>query len=308
MRSAPDAEGAELVALRDRARDGHGGPRRRRRARASCRSRTRSRARRRHARHARRGPRRDDRRRARDRRVAVPDRARADDARAIERVVSHPQPLAQCARFLRDHLPAAEVVAVASTAEAVRVVAAEHAPWAALGTRRAAELYGAKVLADGAEDEPGNATRFVWLARAARREPTAGGEQDVAGLLGRRRRQPRLARALPVGVRVSRREPHEDRVAAAARPARALPLLRRLRGRRARGARRRRRRRPARALRARARAGFLSRRRLRGRGARVVRLTRNVMANHVDATRPIRGSRRIRSTGGADVTVAACSS
>jgi len=88
---------------------------------------------------------------------------------AIERVVSHPHPLAQCARFLRDNVPAAEVVAVASTAEAVRLVATEPSPWAALGTRRAAELYGATVLADGAEDEAGNATRFVWLAR----EPAA---------------------------------------------------------------------------------------------------------------------------------------
>ena len=86
---------------------------------------------------------------------------------AIERVVSHPQPLAQCARYLRDNLPGADVMAVASTAEAVRVVAADGAPWAALGTRRAARLYGATVLADGVEDEPGNATRFVWLARTA---------------------------------------------------------------------------------------------------------------------------------------------
>ena len=85
----------------------------------------------------------------------------------IVRVVSHPQPLAQCARFLRDNLPGAEVMSAASTAEAVRVVAAEQAPWAALGTVRAAELYGAIVLADGVEDEPGNATRFVWLARAS---------------------------------------------------------------------------------------------------------------------------------------------
>ena len=86
---------------------------------------------------------------------------------AIERVVSHPQPLAQCARFLRDRLPGADVMAAASTAEAVRIVAAEPAPWAALGTRRAAELYGATVLAEGTEDEPGNATRFVWLAGTA---------------------------------------------------------------------------------------------------------------------------------------------
>jgi prephenate dehydratase len=85
---------------------------------------------------------------------------------AIERVVSHPQPLAQCARFLRENLPGADVVSAASTAEAVRVVVAEPAAWAALGTRRAAELYGATVLVEAVEDEPGNATRFVWLARA----------------------------------------------------------------------------------------------------------------------------------------------
>jgi prephenate dehydratase len=84
---------------------------------------------------------------------------------AIERVVSHPQPLGQCARFLRDNLPAAEVMSAASTAEAVRIVTSDPSPWAALGTRRAAEIYGATVLADGTEDEAGNATRFVWLAR-----------------------------------------------------------------------------------------------------------------------------------------------
>jgi prephenate dehydratase len=88
---------------------------------------------------------------------------------AIERVVSHPQAASQCARFLRERLPGAVVAAADSTAEAVRIVAAEPAPWAALGTRRAAELYGARVLAAGVEDEPGNATRFVWLAR----EPAA---------------------------------------------------------------------------------------------------------------------------------------
>jgi prephenate dehydratase len=85
----------------------------------------------------------------------------------IERVVSHPQPLSQCARFLRERLPQATVAAADSTAEAVRIVAGERAPWAALGTRRAAELYGARVLVEAVEDEPGNATRFVWLAREA---------------------------------------------------------------------------------------------------------------------------------------------
>lgn len=84
----------------------------------------------------------------------------------IERVVSHPQATSQCARFLRERLPDAVVAAADSTADAVRIVAAQDAPWGALGTRRAAELYGATVLADGVADEPGNATRFVWLARS----------------------------------------------------------------------------------------------------------------------------------------------
>jgi prephenate dehydratase len=83
---------------------------------------------------------------------------------AIEVVVSHPQPLGQCARFLRDAVPRATVRATTSTADAVREVATTEAPWAALGPRTAAELYGCRVLRDGVDDEPDNATRFVWLA------------------------------------------------------------------------------------------------------------------------------------------------
>jgi len=85
---------------------------------------------------------------------------------AIEVVVSHPQPLGQCARFLREAVPQATVRATTSTADAVREVATTDAPWAALGPRTAAEVYGCLVLARDVEDEPGNATRFVWLARA----------------------------------------------------------------------------------------------------------------------------------------------
>jgi prephenate dehydratase len=83
----------------------------------------------------------------------------------IERVVSHPQASAQCARFVRDRLPNAEVGSASSTAEAVRLVAESDQPWAALGTRLAAELYGCTVLESGVEDVPENETRFVWLAR-----------------------------------------------------------------------------------------------------------------------------------------------
>jgi len=81
----------------------------------------------------------------------------------IEQVVSHPQASAQCARFLRERLAGARVVAAPSTADAVRMVADSDAPWAALGTRLSAELYQCEVLLEGVEDHPENETRFVWL-------------------------------------------------------------------------------------------------------------------------------------------------
>jgi prephenate dehydratase len=84
----------------------------------------------------------------------------------VERVISHPQATAQCARFLRERLPGAERVSAGSTAEAVRLVRHADGPWAALGSRLSAELYGCRVLAEDVEDHPGNLTRFVWLAPA----------------------------------------------------------------------------------------------------------------------------------------------
>ncbi len=84
----------------------------------------------------------------------------------VTAVVSHPQPLAQCARFIREQLPGASVRASSSTAEAVREVGGSSEPWAALGTQAAAQLYGCVVLREGVEDISGNVTRFVWIAPA----------------------------------------------------------------------------------------------------------------------------------------------
>ncbi len=99
---------------------------------------------------------------------------------AIRTVHSHPQAIAQCAGYLARELPGAAVVAEPSTADAVRAVAeggalAGDPPHAAIGTRQAARLYGATVLAEGIEDDPANATRFAWIARAPVPEEVASG-------------------------------------------------------------------------------------------------------------------------------------
>jgi prephenate dehydratase len=82
----------------------------------------------------------------------------------VEAVLSHPQASAQCARFIREQLPRAEVRSVPSTAEAVREVSTSSKPWAALGAASAASIYGCVVLREGVEDTPDNVTRFVWIA------------------------------------------------------------------------------------------------------------------------------------------------
>jgi prephenate dehydratase len=99
----------------------------------------------------------------------------------IETVVSHPQATAQAARFLRSDLPQARVLAASSTAEAVRMVAEHEGPWAALGNRLAAELYGARVLRARVEDVPGNETRFVWLARVGTAPQWPGASEPPPG-------------------------------------------------------------------------------------------------------------------------------
>ena len=82
----------------------------------------------------------------------------------ITAVLSHPQASAQCARFIREQLPDAEVRATASTADAVRTVSETEQPWAALGAHAAAGLYGCIELREGVEDSQQNVTRFVWIA------------------------------------------------------------------------------------------------------------------------------------------------
>ncbi|MDX6595207.1 MAG: prephenate dehydratase [Solirubrobacterales bacterium] len=92
----------------------------------------------------------------------------------IEAVLSHQQPLAQCARFLREQMAGVELRSVSSTAAAVRMVAESVRPWAAIGSRAAAELYGCAILREGIQDEADNVTRFVWIAPAGT-EPEPGG-------------------------------------------------------------------------------------------------------------------------------------
>ena len=82
----------------------------------------------------------------------------------IARVYGHAQSLAQCQHWLSQHLPHVERVAVVSNAEGARRAAGE-ADAATLGAEAAADLYGLAVVDRAVQDEAGNTTRFLVLAR-----------------------------------------------------------------------------------------------------------------------------------------------
>lgn len=85
----------------------------------------------------------------------------------IETVESHPVALAQCERFFAAH-PELKRVAADDTAGSVKgVVESEDKTRAAIGGRRAAEIYGGKILREHIEDHAENYTRFVLLSPAA---------------------------------------------------------------------------------------------------------------------------------------------
>ena len=85
-------------------------------------------------------------------------------ANDVKVIFSHPQALGQCRQFIERCFPKADVVAALSTSAAVEEMMASPHPAAAIGTRRAAELYGAETLAKGIQDQASNVTRFVVLA------------------------------------------------------------------------------------------------------------------------------------------------
>ena len=94
--------------------------------------------------------------------LALPGVA-VEDVRTVR---SHPQALAQAARWIAAHLPHATVEAAEDTAGSARQLSASgDRGVAAVAHASAAARYGLAVLADGIEDETGNETTFAVLVR-----------------------------------------------------------------------------------------------------------------------------------------------
>ncbi len=83
----------------------------------------------------------------------------------IEVIYSHPQTFGQCRRFIERCFPKAQLLAALSNSAAVlEIMNKPQSTAAAIAPLRAAELYGAAVLAKKIQDSSSNVTRFVVLA------------------------------------------------------------------------------------------------------------------------------------------------
>lgn len=86
------------------------------------------------------------------------------DTKAIRRIYSHSQSLAQCREWIEENASGIELINVASNAEAARR-AQQEAGAAAIAGETAAAIYGLNLLASNIEDEPDNTTRFLVIGR-----------------------------------------------------------------------------------------------------------------------------------------------
>jgi len=79
-------------------------------------------------------------------------------------VRSHVEALKQCGRFLGSHPHITQVVGADTASSVKRIIDESNRVHAAIGSRRAAELYGANILRENIADDIDNWTTFYLIA------------------------------------------------------------------------------------------------------------------------------------------------
>ncbi|MDR2698121.1 MAG: prephenate dehydratase [Candidatus Methanoplasma sp.] len=101
----------------------------------------------------------------------------------VSKILSHPQALAQCRKFINKHYPDAVTEASNSTAEAARITAGcglERGGTAAIGSKNSAEIYDLKIIHENIQDDKNNMTQFVLLTKTDTSAPMIGRKTSIA--------------------------------------------------------------------------------------------------------------------------------
>lgn len=100
----------------------------------------------------------------------------------IKTIVSHPQGIGQCRRYITEYFPGRTTSSASSTASGVRK-AMNDKTIASIANKFAAELYGAKIYEESIEDHFGNQTSFALIARQGMPEVFPEKERKTSILL-----------------------------------------------------------------------------------------------------------------------------
>jgi len=95
----------------------------------------------------------------------------------IKKILSHPQAIAQCRKWLRKKLPSVPVETVSSTALAAKWAAVDESV-GAIASLMAAKLYHLQIVAKNIEDIRGNSTRF-WIIGKMEVPPTGNDKTSL---------------------------------------------------------------------------------------------------------------------------------
>jgi prephenate dehydratase len=100
----------------------------------------------------------------------------------VKTVYSHVHALPQCKKFIAEHNLKPEVFED-TAGSAAKVAEMADPKFAAIASGLAAELYGLKILKKNIEDESGNTTRFIILAKGAKKPEMVKGRKYLTSLI-----------------------------------------------------------------------------------------------------------------------------
>ncbi len=103
----------------------------------------------------------------------------------VQKVASHPQPLAQCRGWFEANLHGVETLETTSTAAAAQLAHADEKV-ASIGSEVTAEVYDLVPIASAIEDHRGNTTRFLVIGRET---PAPSGQDMTSAIFTVRRDQ-----------------------------------------------------------------------------------------------------------------------
>jgi prephenate dehydratase len=87
------------------------------------------------------------------------------DFEDIQEVQSHPMALAQCSRFFKQHPQLEQIISDDTAGSVAEILQRGDRHRAAIGSKRAAQIYGGVIVRENIQDTSDNFTRFLLLSK-----------------------------------------------------------------------------------------------------------------------------------------------